>query len=173
MSRGPTALRRRLLAGILGASLLVAAGATTSIPRTDARFTDAERSASGAFSAFTVPAPSITGCTVTLNALGVFQSVRLVWTSPYPANGVRVTLVQGASTAVVPSANITTTGPVGGLYTHAAVLSQGLLVSLLANLLGSSTTITVNNVLVGTSWVSAGAVRVLAIGALGIGGSCT
>ncbi|MFJ4222721.1 hypothetical protein [Microbacterium sp. NPDC089695] len=164
---------RRLLAGILGLSLAVGGWGIASLPQTDAYFTDIEYTASGTFTAFVVPAPTITSCTVALNGLGIFQSVTLVWTSPYPANGVRLTLTQGATTAVVPAANITTTGPTGGLYTHTAVLNQGLLVSLIANLLGSTTTMTVNNLLVGTSWISAGASRQLAVGALGIGGTCT
>ncbi|MFJ4174885.1 hypothetical protein [Microbacterium sp. NPDC089696] len=164
---------RRLLAGILGLTLFAGVGLLGSARSTEARFTDVEFTSSGTFTAFTVPVPTITGCTATVNGLGIFQSVTLVWTSPYPANGVRLTLVQGTTTAVVPASNITTTGPTGGLYTHTAVLSQGLLVSLLANLLGSTTTMTVNNLLVGTSWISAGASRQLAVGALGIGASCT
>lgn len=164
---------RRLLAGILGLSLFVGVGVLSSVRPTEARFTDAEYTSSGTFTAFTVPAPTITACTVTNNVLGIFESVTVVWTSPYPANGVRLTLVQGTTTAVVPAANITTSGPTGGLYTHTAVLTQGLLVSLLANLLGSTTTMTANNLLVGTSWVSAGTVRRLTIGALGLGATCT
>ncbi|MFK0403584.1 hypothetical protein ACIQTT_14720 [Microbacterium sp. NPDC090225] len=165
--------RRRILAGILGLSMLAAGGTVATAQSTEALFTDTEFVASGTFTAFRVPVPTITGCTAVNNALGIFESVTLVWTSPYPVNGVRLTLQQGATTAVVPAANITTTGPVGGVYTHTAFLNQGLLVSLLANLLGSSTTMTVNNLLAGTSWVSVGATRTLAVGALGIGSSCT
>jgi hypothetical protein len=172
-SRTPGGRRRRLLAGALGLSLLAAGGTVATVQSTEAWFTDTEFVASGTFTAFRVPVPTITGCTAVNNALGIFESVTLVWTSPYPANGVRLTLQQGTTTAVVPAANITTTGPSNGLYTHTAFLNQGLLVSLLANLLGSSTTMTVNNLLVGTSWVSVGAVRTLNVGALGIGSSCT
>lgn len=163
----------RLLAGILGLTLFAGIGLLSAAGHTQARFTDTEYTSSGTFTAFTVPVPAITACTVTNNGLGIFQSVTLVWTSPYPANGVRLTLTQGATTAVVPAANITTTGPTGGLYTHTAVLSQGLLASLLTNLLGSTTTITANNLLVGTSWVSAGASRQLSIGVAGLGSTCT
>ncbi|MEV4737875.1 MULTISPECIES: hypothetical protein [unclassified Microbacterium] len=173
-SRAPAVpMGRRLLVGILGLSLFAGVGLLGAARVTEARFTDVEFTASGTFTAFTVPVPTITACTVALNGLGIFQSVTLVWTSPYPANGVRLTLTQGTTTAVVPAANITTTGPTGGLYTHTAVLSQGLLASLIANLLGSTTTMTVNNLLSGTSWTSTGATRQLAVGALGIGGSCT
>lgn len=172
-ARGSSPVGRTLLAGILGLSLFAGVGLLSEAHPTEARFTDVDHTASGTFATFTVPVPTITGCTVALNGLGVFQSVTLVWTSPYPANGVRLTLTQGATTATVPAANISTSGPTGGVYTHTAVLSQGLLVSLVTNLLGSTTTMTVNNLLVGTSWISADATRQLAVGALGLGASCT
>lgn len=163
---------RRVLAGVAGAALLIGIGIAPVPEATDATFTDREYGRA-TFSAFTVPVPTITSCTAVNNALGIFDRVTLVWTSAYPATGVRLTLTQGTTTAVVPAASITTTGPVAGVYTHTAVLSQGLLVSLLANLLGSTTTLTVNNLLAGTSWVSVGATRLLTVGALGIGSSCT
>lgn len=169
----PVRAGTRALAGILGLLLFVGVGVLASARSTEALFTDVEHTASGTFTAFTVPVPTITGCTVANNALGVFQSVTLVWTSPYPAAGVRLTLSQGATTAVVPAANITTTGPAAGVYTHTAVLTQGLLSSLLTNLLGSTTTLTANNLLVGTSWISAGASRQLSIGLAGLGATCT
>lgn len=165
--------RRRLLAGILGVSVLAGASAVAGAQQVDARFTDLEYAASGTFTSFTVPPATITACTITNNAVGIFQSVTLVWTSIYPASGVRLTLTQGATTAVVPASNIATSGPSGGVYTHTAVLSQTLLSSLLTNLLGSTTTLTVNNLLVGTAWVSAGVSRQLSIGLAGLGSTCT
>lgn len=164
--------RHRVLSAVAGAALLLGVGLAPAAQVTDAAFTDAEE-ARVTVTAFVVPVPTITACTITNNALGVFQSVRLAWTSPYPLSGVRLTLTQGTTTAVVPSSNITTTGPTGGLYSHAAVLTQTLLSSLVSNLLGSTTTMTVTNLLVGTSWVSAGASRQLTIALLGTGATCT
>lgn len=173
MTARARASRRRLLAGILGVSVLAGASAVAGVHPVDARFTDPEYTASGTFSSFTVPPATITGCTVTNNALGLFQSVTLVWTSIYPASGVRLTLTQGATTAVVPASNISTSGPSGGVYTHTAVLSQTLLSSLITNLLGSTTTLTVNNLLAGTAWVSVGVSRQLSMTLAGLGATCT
>lgn len=164
--------RRRLLAGIAGATLLIGLGSAQTAQTTDAAFTDPEY-ARTTITAFRVPAPTIIACAVTNNGLGIFQSVRLDWTSPYPASGTRLTLTQGATTAPVPAANITTSGPAAGLYTHSAVLSQALLTSLISNLLGSTTTMTATNLLAGTTWVSAGSSRQLSIALLGLNASCT
>jgi hypothetical protein len=164
--------RQRILAGLAGMTLLVGVGWAPTVQTTDAAFTDPEY-ARTTITAFQVPAPTITACTVANNGLGVFQSVTLVWTSPYPANGVRLTLTQGATVATVPAANITTSGPAGGLYTHTAVLTQSVLTSLISNLLGSTTTMTATNLLSGTTWVSAGSSRQLSIALLGLNASCT
>lgn len=167
------ASRRRLLAGILGVSILAGATVLSGAQPVDARFTDTEYAASGTFASFTVPPATITACTITNNALGIFQSVTLVWTSIYPASGVRLTLTQGTTTAVVPASNISTSGPSSGVYTHTAVLSQTLLSSLITNLLGSTTTLTVNNLLAGTAWVSVGVSRQLSMTLAGLGATCT
>lgn len=167
-----TRRRRRILAGLVGATLLLGVGLAPTAQTTDAAFTDPEYSRT-TITAFRVPAPTIIACAVTNNVLGVFQSVRLDWTSPYPAAGTRLTLTQGATTAVVPASNITTTGPAAGLYTHSAVLTQALLTSLISNLLGSTTTMTATNLLAGTTWVSAGSSRQLSIALLGLNASCT
>ena len=164
--------QRRILAGVVGVTMLVGVGVAATAQTTDAAFTDPEY-ARTTITAFQVPAPTIIACAITNNGLGVFQSVRLDWTSPYPATGVRLTLTQGATTAVVPAANISTTGPAAGLYTHTAILTQGLLSSLISNLLGSTTTMTATNLLVGTTWVSAGSSRQLSIALLGLNASCT
>lgn len=164
--------RHRALAGVAGVALLVGIGMAPIAQVTDAAFTDPEHG-QATITAFRVPTPTITACVVTNNGLGVFQSVRIDWTSPYPATGVRLTLTQGATTAVVPASNITTTGPAAGLYTHSAVLTQALLTSLISNLLGSTTTLTATNLLAGTTWVSAGASRQLSVALLGLNASCT
>lgn len=167
-----TRRRRRPRGGVAGVMLLIGIGFVPAVQTTDAAFSDPEY-ATATFTAFTVPVPTITSCTTVNNGLGVFQSVTLVWTSPYPAAGVSLTVTQGATTAPVPASNITTTGPSAGLYTHTAVLSQGVLASLVTNLLGSTTTLTARNLLAGTTWVSTGATRLLTVGALGLGSSCT
>lgn len=164
--------RHRILAGVAGVALLFGVGLAPVTQVTDAAFTDSEHGRA-TITAFRVPAPTIIGCAVANNVLGVFQSVRIDWTSPYPASGVRLTLTQGATTATVPAANISTSGPAGGLYTHSAVLTQALLTSLISNLLGSTTTLTATNLLVGTTWVSTGATRQLSIALLGLNASCT
>ncbi|WP_311259544.1 hypothetical protein [Microbacterium sp. WCS2018Hpa-9] len=163
---------RRVLAGVAGAALLLGIGMAPTVQMTEAAFTDDDY-ARTTITAFKVPAPTIIACGVTNNGLGIFQSVRLDWTSPYPATGTRLTLTQGATTAVVPASNITTTGPAAGLYTHSAVLTQALLTSLISNLLGSTTTMTATNLLAGTTWVSAGSSRQLSIALLGLNASCT
>lgn len=167
-----TRRRHRTLAGIAGVALLFGLGMAPAAQVTDAAFTDSDYGRA-TITAFRVPAPSILACGVTNNGLGIFQSVRIDWTSPYPAAGTRLTLTQGATTATVPAGNITTSGPAAGLYTHSAVLTQALLTSLLSNLLGSTTTLTATNLLVGTSWVSAGASRQLSIALLGLNATCT
>lgn len=164
--------RHRTLAGFAGVALLIGVGLAPTAQTTDAAFTDPDY-ARTTITAFRVPAPTIIACGVTNNGLGIFQSVRLDWTSPYPVTGTRLTLTQGATTAVVPASNITTSGPAGGLYTHSAVLTQALLTSLISNLLGSTTTLTATNLLAGTTWVSAGASRQLSIALLGLNASCT
>ena len=164
--------RHRILAGVAGVALLFGVGMAPVTQVTDAAFTDSEYGRA-TITAFRVPAPTVIACAVTNNVLGVFQSVRIDWTSPYPASGVRLTLTQGATTATVPAANISTSGPAAGLYTHTAVLTQALLTSLISNLLGSTTTLTATNLLVGTTWVSVGTTRQLSIALLGLNASCT
>lgn len=164
--------RHRILAGVAGMALLIGVGTAPAAQVTDAAFTDSEYGRA-TITAFTVPPPTVIACAVTNNGLGIFQSVRIDWTSPYPATGVRLTLTQGATTATVPAGNITTSGPAAGVYTHSAVLTQALLTSLISNLLGSTTTLTATNLLVGTSWVSAGSSRQLSIALLGLNASCT
>lgn len=161
--------RRRLLRGlaaVVGFAVLVSALTVRSaVPPTDAAFADAEYTRA-TFTGFTVPVPTITSCTIQ-NSLGVFQSATLVWTSPYPGSGVRLNLTIGGSTVTVPAVNISTTGPSAGLYTHTSVLTSSLLSGLLGTILNVDTTMTVQNLLSGSLWVSVGASRVLRVQLLG------
>lgn len=164
---------RRTLAGLAGLALLIGVAAAPPAQLTEAQFTDPEYASSSAFTAATLATPTITACTIQNNGLGVFQSVTLTWTSPYVAANVRLTATSGTTTGTVPAANITSSGPVGGLYTYTATLNQALLTSLVSNLLGSTTTLAVTNLLPGTTWVSPAATRRLTIALLGLNASCT
>ncbi len=176
---GPGRMRRgragvRALAAALGLAVLAGVGVVSSAQPTDARFTDVEHAASGTFSALSLSAPSITSCTVQNNTLGVFQSVTLVWTSPHVPTWQRLTVAQGATSGTVPSSNITSTGPSGGVYTYTAVLSQTVLTSIVSNLLGGTTTLTVTAIHPNsTTWSSTAGVRRLTVALLGTGGTCT
>lgn len=164
----------RALAAALGLAVLAGVGVVSSPQPTDARFTDVEHVASGTVTALALTAPSISSCTVQNNALGVFQSVTLVWTSPHVSTWQRLTVAQGTTSGTVPSSNITSTGPTGGLYTYTAVLSQTVLNSLVSNLLGSTTTLTVTAIHPNsTTWTSTAGVRRLTVALLGTGGTCT
>lgn len=169
MSRG----WRRMLAGVAGLSVLAGLAILPSAEMTDAQFTDSEYAASTTFTAQSLVAPVITGCTVANNGLGIFQSVTLTWTALYPLASVRLTATSGTTTGTVASANITASGAVGGVYSYSATLNQALLTSLVSNLLGSTTTLTVISLIPSTSWVSLGATRKLTIALLGLNAACT
>ncbi|KJQ54125.1 hypothetical protein RS85_02196 [Microbacterium sp. SA39] len=162
-----------MLAGAVGLSVLAGVAVLPSAQLTEARFTDPDYASSTTFTAGALATPVITACTVANNVLGVFQSVTITWTSPYVAANVRLTATSGTTTGTIPAANITATGPVGGLYTYTANVPQSLLASLISNLLGSTTTLSVTNVLPGTNWVSPAATRRLSIALLGLNASCT
>lgn len=162
-----------MLAGAVGLSVLAGVAVLPSVQLTEARFTDPDYASSTTFTAGALATPVITACTVTNNGLGIFQSVTITWTSPYVAANVRLTATSGSTTGTVPAANITASGPVGGLYTYSSTLTQALLTSLVSNLLGSTTTLSVTNLLPGTNWVSQAATRRLTVGALGLGAACT
>jgi len=174
------ATRRRILRPVaVMVFVLVAIASLWGIPReqSDAAFTDAEVS-TASLRAATMPAPTVTSCTVqTLLDLGVvFQSVTIVWTSTYAPAQVRLTVRPPGGTPVqVSSQNITATGPVAGVYTYTAVLSQGLLQNLLGNLLGGRTVLAVTELRPNSSWVSPETTRTLSISALGglLGNTCT
>jgi hypothetical protein len=162
--------KRRTLAAAVGLAVLVGVGVVPSVQTTEARFTDREHLSSSTFTALTLETPVITGCTT---AGVVFQSATIMWTSPHPPTNMRLTVISGSTTSVVPSANISSSGPVGGVYSYSATLTQGLLASLISNLLGSTTTLSVASLVPGTSWVSGEATRKLTIGLFGLGATCT
>ena len=163
--------RRRIVAGIAGLALLLGVGLTPPVQQSDAYFTDAEYG-SATFTSILLATPTITSCTVQNNVLGVFQSATLVWTAPYPLTGVKLTATSGANTGTV-SSGISVSGPVGGVYTYTAVLTEGLLTSIISNLLGSTTTLAVTSVYPGSSWTSPAVTRKLTIALLGLGATCT
>ncbi|KJL48836.1 hypothetical protein RS84_00464 [Microbacterium hydrocarbonoxydans] len=161
--------RRQWIGGLAGLALLVGLGVAPPVQQTQAAWVDSEYG-SGAFTAGTLVTPVISSCTVQNNGLGIFQSVTLVWTAPYPLTGQKLTATSGTNTGTVTS-GITVTGPSSGTYTYTAVLSQALLTSLVTNLLGSTTTLTVTSI-AGTAWTSPTATRKLTIGLAGLGATC-
>lgn len=163
---------RRMLAGLAGLSLLAGVAALPPAQVTEAQFTDPDFGSS-TFTAQTLVTPVITGCTVANNGLGIFQSVTITWTALYPLASVRLTATSGTTTGTVAPANITASGPVAGVYSYSATLSQALLTSLVSNLLGSTTTLTVTSLIPSTTWVSPGATRKLTIALLGLNAACT
>ncbi|MFJ4254857.1 hypothetical protein [Microbacterium sp. NPDC090003] len=167
-SRARGAGRRRMLAGVLGLSMLAVGGTVATVQPTEARFTDTEFVASGTFTAFTVPVPAITGCTVS-SVLGTFTGFTITWTSPYLLAQQRFTI----NDVVVPNSNVTQSGT--GPYTYTSTISSSLLGTLLTGgLLGASNTIRVQALLSGTTWTSAAATRTLSVGGLlGLGGNNT
>lgn len=65
---------------------------------------------------------------------------------------------------VVDDVNVTESGT--GQYTYSAMISSGLLGTLLGSLLGSTNTVKVEAVYAGTSWGSPAATRSLSVGGL-------
>lgn len=172
-----TSWKRRLLAGIAGLAVLTAVAVIPTAQLTEAQFTDTEYTGPATFTSTALVTPSITGCTIqNLSVIGVglvFQSVTLTWTSTYPSTNMHLTATSGTTTGTVPAGNISASGPVSGVYSYSATLNQALLTSLVSNLLGSTTTLTLTSVLPGTSWVSPATTRKLTIGLLGLGATCT
>lgn len=171
------ARRMRRMAVVLISLALLAGIVLTPQPQpTDAAFTDVEH-ATGSVTAGTLNAPGITGCSVTtyfVVLVGVvFQSVTITWSSPYPQSQVRLTATNGGTTTEVDSSQISQSGPLNGVYTYSATLDSGFLTSLLGNLFGSSTTLTLANIVPGSNWVSPTASRTLSIGLLGLNPTCT
>lgn len=125
---------------------------------------------SGTFGTTSLPAPTITGCTIT-NSLGIFQSVTITWTMP--AGYLKANAVVGAGTTAAGIAPITPAPTIGGTnpgpftYTY----TSGLLTTLLGSLFGSTSYIGVQNS--SGSWTSTWASRKLTIGLAGLGSTCT
>ena len=161
---------RHGLAG-LGILSLVAAAAISPPAATLASWNDGE-SGSGSYSAKTIPAPTVTACTIT-NSLGVFQSVRLTWTPPvgsgYTAANASVGIGSTAATVQPAVPQPTITGPTGGAYS--ATFSSSLLQSILGGLFGTTFTIGVRSTENG--WTSAWSTRTVNVGLLGLGTTCT
>jgi hypothetical protein len=119
---------KRALVGI--AVLAVAAALLVSPPSpTLASWTDTENS-TGSFSAYTVPPPTITGCTSS-NVLGS-GNITIKWkynsTLPTPSSTFWFSTSSVITLALLPGST-TTTGPVAGEYTTS--FSSGLLAGLL------------------------------------------
>lgn len=124
--------------------------------------------ATSTLSTATIPAPTITGCTIT-NALGVFQSATLTFTMPggYPKTSavVGMGLAPGALSPVTPAPTVGGTGPYTYTYT------SGLLTTILASLFGNTAYIGVRTA--DGTWNSAWATRKVVIGIAGLGSTCT
>lgn len=161
----PRTSRSRLVALSLALVAVAACGLRPEV--TDASFTDLE-AASGAITAYTVPAPAVTSCTAS-GVLGIGATATLRWSFPAGSGYAVPTNVQFwfANSSLVGNllainGNTTTTGPdANGVYT--TVFGSGLL----TNLLGGNATIGVSSKL--GSWTSAPVARVAT---WGLGNSC-
>lgn len=160
-------------AGLAGVGVVVALALVASLlantpTSTLAAFSDSGQ-ARGSFTTKTVAAPTITGCSVTNNGLGIFQSVTLTWTMPagYTATNAipGAGATAGAMAPVSPAPTITGTGPYSVTY------SSGLLSTLLGALLGKTVSIGVRSTEAG--WNSTWATRTLSVGLAGLGSSCS
>ncbi|WP_407357856.1 hypothetical protein LTA6_002243 [Microbacterium sp. LTA6] len=157
--------RHRMLAGVIGAILLVGISLAPSAQVTDAAFTDSEHT-TATLTAATLETPVVTSCTVT-SFLGTFTGFTIVWTSPYVKANERLSI----NNVTVAPANITQSG--AGPYTYTSTISSGLLNTLLGSLLGSTNTVRVEAI-AGTSWASQAATKTLSVGGLlGLGGNNT
>jgi hypothetical protein len=165
--------RRMLVAGV-GVLCVTAALIGPARPaQTEAAWT-ASQVASAAVTASTLPTPNITGCVpstyVVVLVGAVFKEVALTWTSPLgPEAGWEVAFAGKASD---PPSPITPSGPSNGLYTYTTTYSSDILTSLVANLLGGTTTIAISATQ-GTKWKSVSATKKLKIALLGLNPTCT
>lgn len=163
----------RVRRGIVGLGILslVAAAAVSPPSQTLASWTDGE-SGVGSYSAKSIPAPTVTGCTIT-NSLGVFESVRLTWTPPVGSGytAANATLGMGSTAATIQPAvpQPTISGPTGGAYS--ATFSSSLLQSVLGGLFGTTFSIGVRSTENG--WASAWSTRTVTVGLAGLGSSCS
>ncbi|MDQ4214297.1 hypothetical protein [Microbacterium capsulatum] len=168
------AARRR---AVLAAVALLAAALALLLTRpsdSDASFTDTEN-ARTTVTALSMPAPTVTGCTVqtTTGSKGpVFQSVTLSWTSPF-SGASTVTAASAKKSGTVPSSSIVADGSSGGAYAYHVTLSQTQLSSLVGNVSNSTTTLTIQDTLPGGTWTSPTSTRTLTVGASGLNASCS
>lgn len=157
------AMKRRMLAGILGVSILVGAAAAPTVTTTEARFLDTEEVASSTFTALKLAPPQITAvvnCSGLLG-LGLANGVTLDWTMPAGAAYTGFTPANNVQWAFNSAGNnwqaVTTTGPSTGVYR--TTFNTGIISDLLSLLLGGTMTFQVRTK-VGTNWVSTGVSKV-------------
>lgn len=169
------AKRSRLRRAVLAALVVAGCAAALLWPRpamTDASYTDGEYAASGTVTAATLSNPSNMTCTVTKGVGGIFASVTIGWQSAYP-----LTATVGGITMLTASSSVKTSTVTGisssgtGPYTYSVTLDQTLLLSLVTNLLGSTTTFTVMNA-AGTNWTSASLTKTLTMSLAGLNAKC-
>lgn len=166
--------RIRVLAVVVGAAVLFGAAAVAPPQDVDASFTDSE-TAKASVTAGTLTAPSNMTCTVT-NAAPLFltfQSVTITWKSDYPlssAGPITVLIASSPAKTSQVTSGITPSG--GGPFSYSVTLTQGVLESLVTNLLGSTTTFTVKNT-AGTLWTSSMSTKTLTMTLAGLFASCS
>jgi len=169
-------VRRRILATIIGASLLTGIGVVPSIQSTEAAWVRSEHTTSAAFTAYDVPEPISSqsiGCTAS-GLLNLSPTVTIRWRVPAGVTGytsanaeygqilnqgllepILSNLLQNVTTTGTPDAYVTT---IGG--------------TLLANLLGGRKTLGIRFTGPG-GWKSDWLVATAEFGALGVGNRCT
>lgn len=161
--------RRRVLAGILGASLLVTGGSLTNVPVTEARFTDTEYIASDTFTSLRLAPPQITAvvnCSG-LIGLGLANGVTLEWRFPTGTAYAGFTPATNAQWAFNAAGDnwrpVATTSPSAGVYR--TTFNTGVISDLLTLLFGGSMVFQVRTK-VGDKWVSAQSSKVTMTNAL-------
>lgn len=156
-SRAPW--RRRMLAGILGLSLLVTGGTIAAVPETEARFTDTVYLASGTFTSGRLAPPQITAivnCSGLLG-LGLANGVTLDWSFPAGATYTGFTPAANVQWAFNAAGDnwqpVPTTTVSPGVYR--TTFNTGIVSDLLSLLLGGGMVFQVRTKLSSTTnWVS-------------------
>lgn len=169
--------RNRLLAGIVGVSLLAGAGAAPSVQMTDAAFTDSEHVSSSTFTALNVPEPissTTPGCVASSGLLGANPQVTVNWRVPagvagYTKDNAEYGQIsnQGLLEPILSNllGNVSTTGTPAAYVT---VINGGLL----TGLLGATKTFGIRFIGPG-GWRSDWLVATASIGLLGANPQCT
>lgn len=170
-------MKRRALVAAAGLALIIGTALSPAISQTEASFVDNE-TATSTVSSGSMATPVVTSCSVTTHLVVlvglVFKDLTLAWTSTHPPSQISLTATsQAGATSIINSSYITSSGPVGGVYSYSTTLSEGLLGSLLGNLLGGTTTFTLKSVVPGTSWASSSTTKQLKIALLGLNPTCT